>query len=137
MPGNGTFALNKVFSPRRSASPCDRFTRINIDGVILIEIYMDGYGMVRNMIATNRSNISRVGQRRSKKFESFDTSAIEYPFPEMKPVESQPVPQSYLNKLRLQQAELRKEARRKDWVAGIAATLLTSGLITAFYALSF
>ena len=93
---------------------------------------MDGYGMVRNMIATNRANLSRVGQRRSHKFESFDTSLIDYPFPELKPMESQPVPETYRHSLQLQQEALQKEAQRKNLVAALMAGLLTSGLVTLF-----
>lgn len=94
---------------------------------------MDGYGMVRNMIATNKSNLSRVGQRRSHKFESFDTSLHEPAFPELHPFEAQPVSQEYKAHILEQQLLINKSSRRKDLIAGIIAASLTAGFMTWFF----
>ena len=97
---------------------------------------MDGYGMVRNMIATNRANLSRVGQRRSKKFESFDTSVIAYPFPELNPVKQVPVPEAYREALLQDLACARKQAKVKHLIAGTIALAATLALASVFFQVS-
>lgn len=94
---------------------------------------MDGYGMVRNMIATNRSNLSRVGQRRSHKFESFDTSLFEPAFPELNPYETTPISAAYKAQILEQQQRLDKISKKKDLIAGIIAALVTAGFMTWFF----
>lgn len=94
---------------------------------------MDGYGMVRNMIATNRSNLSRVGQRRSHKFESFDTSLFEPAFPTLHAFEDQTLTEECKIQMQQQQQQINKTLLRKDMIAGATAFLLTSTLATLFY----
>lgn len=98
---------------------------------------MDGYGMVRNMIATNRSNLSRVGQRRSHKFESFDTSLFEPDFPALKPFESQPLSIEHKTQILEQQRIINKIARVKDLIAGVIALVFTSAFMVWFFGFIF
>lgn len=94
---------------------------------------MDGYGMVRNMIATNRSNLSRVGQRRSHKFESFDTSLFEPEFPALKPFELQPLSIEHRAQIQAQQQAIDKTRRIKDLIAGFISLVLTSAFMIWFF----
>ncbi len=94
---------------------------------------MDGYGMVRNMIATNRSNLSRVGQRRSHKFESFDTSLFEPDFPVLKPFETQPLSTEYKAQILEQQVAIDKAGRTKDLIAGFISLALTTAFMIWFF----
>lgn len=94
---------------------------------------MDGYGMVRNMIATNRSNLSRVGQRRTHKFESFDTSLFEPDFPVLNSVVAQPLSEEFKKSIEQQQLAINKNLRKKDLIAGFVAFLMTSLLMGLFF----
>ncbi len=94
---------------------------------------MDGYGMVRNMIATNKGNLSRVGQRRSHKFESFDTSLYEPSFPTLNPYATQPLSLAYKVQFQEQQQAINKKHRLKNLVAGMVSLILTSMLMTVFF----
>lgn len=94
---------------------------------------MDGYGMVRNMIATNRSNLSKVGQRRTHKFESFDTSLFEPEFPVLKPVIARPLSEEFKISIEQRQLAINKNLRKKDLIAGIVAFLMTSLLMGLFF----